>query len=195
MIYCTAQLVDKLKNYSNPLAKISRMIKKGELYSLTRGLYIDDKNISGMYIAGALYGPSYLSFNTALAYHGMIPEAVYSFTSATCDKLKKKSYKNVLGTFYYRDVPRDAFPYGVEVVESGEYSFLMATKEKALCDKLYELPVVKNTKELEKMLFEDLRIESSCFETVVKEDIYFLSSKYRSTNVYMLEKYLRRLKQ
>lgn len=192
MIITSNQLLEKLHEYSDPFGKIKRMVKKEELFPLTKGLYEDNIHASGFYLAGAIYGPSYISFNSALSYYGLIPEAVYSFTSATTNKLKKKQYHNRFGTFTYRDIPLEAFPYGIETIESEGYYFRIATKEKALCDKLYELPLVSNQKELEQLLFEDMRIYEDEFIKLDRESIYFIAPKYHSTNVSLLEKYLRR---
>ena len=79
MIKSTAILLEELKNYQNPMVKISLMVKKRELFPITRGLYETDPSIPGHYIASVIYGPSYLSFEFALAYHGLIPETVYQF--------------------------------------------------------------------------------------------------------------------
>ena len=108
------------------------------------------------------------------------------------EKKKKKSFNNRFGTFSYRDVPVDVYPYGVNIIEEGGYSFMMASKEKALCDKLYELPPVKNLKELEELLFNDMRIDETEFDSLNREDIYFIAPKYRVNNLKHLEKYLRR---
>ena len=149
MILSTNIILDRLKDYANPYGKMGRLVKEGKLIPLTKGLYEDNLNASGVYLANAIYGPSYVSFNYALSYYGLIPEAVYDFTSATTEKKKKKSFTNRFGTFTYRDVPVDIYPYGVNLIKEGEYSFLIASREKALCDKLYELSPVKNQKELE----------------------------------------------
>ena len=69
---------------------------------------------------------------------------------------------------------------------------MMASKEKALCDKLYELPPVKNLKELEELLFNDMRIDETEFDSLNREDIYFIAPKYHVNNLKYLEKYLRR---
>lgn len=192
MIITSNQLLEKLNDYSDPFGKIKRMVKNGELIPLTRGIYEDNKNTSSFYLAGAIYGPSYISFNAALSYYGLIPEAVYTITNATCNKLKKKQYRNFFGTFTYRDIPVDAFSYGIEIVEKDGYSFLIATKEKALCDKLYDMPLLKSQKELVQLLFVDMRIDEDEFEKFNRKDIYFIAPKYHSTNVSLLEKYLRR---
>ena len=192
MILSTNVILDRLRDYSNQYGKIGRLVKEGKLIPLTKGLYEDNPNVSGLYLANAIYGPSYISFNYALAYYGLIPEAVYEFTSATTEKKKKKSFNNRFGTFSYRDIPPQAYPYGIIIKEEGEYTFMIASKEKALCDKLYELPPVSNQKELEKLLFQDMRIDEYEFEKLNRNDIYFIAPKYHSNNLKHLANYLRR---
>ena len=88
----------------------------------------------GYLLAASIYGPSYLSFDFALSYWGLIPEAVFSFTSATFDKKKRKQFVTPFGLFTYRDVPRKAYPFGIQILNEGDYSFFIANPEKALCD-------------------------------------------------------------
>ena len=90
MLYTTDMLRDQLQNYSNPMTKISRLIKDGTYIPINRGLYVKEKNIPGYVLAGAIYGPSYLSFDFVLAWYGLIPETVQTFTSATLNKRKHK---------------------------------------------------------------------------------------------------------
>lgn len=79
-----------LQEYSNKDTKICREVKNGNLIKIINGLYETDSNINGYLLAGSIYGPSYLSFDFALYYYGLIPEKVTAFTSATCDKKKKQ---------------------------------------------------------------------------------------------------------
>ncbi len=112
MIKTTAMLIDELREYVNPSAKIRQMVRKGDLIPIVRGLYETDKSIPGYYLAPIIYGPSYLSFEFALAYYNLIPEAVYNFTSASFEKKKAKQYETPYGTFTYRDVPSETYPVG-----------------------------------------------------------------------------------
>lgn len=136
---------------------------------------------------------SYLSFEFALSYHGLIPEAVYVFTSATFEKKKKKKYVTPMGTFTYRDIPSKAYAYGVDIVQEGEYSYKIATAEKALCDQLYKMKQVANYEELQALLFDDLRMERDQLKKLNRESIVLLSEKYGSTNVKKLSGYMRRI--
>ena len=190
MLKTTALLIEELRNYANAPNKIKRMADRGELISITKGLYETDKNIPGYYVAASIYGPSYLSFDFALSYYGLIPEAVYSFTSATFDKHKRKEFKNYFGTFTYRDVPKAVYPYGILLKEENGYYYQIATPEKALCDKLYSVAPLYSLKILKAFLFEDLRIDETEFAKLNKEDIFELAGLYGSTNVKLLAKYL-----
>ena len=97
----------------------------GRLVQVARGLYETDARTDGKYLAGAIYGPSYLSFDYALSVHALIPEAVYdTYTSATFRKGKTKRYENAFGTFLYRDVPAAVYPLGVEIKVEGGGIFL-----------------------------------------------------------------------
>lgn len=192
MIKTTGMLLDEYQHYSNPQAKIRRLVDKGELFPLTKGLYETDLNAPTYALAGVIYSPSYLSFDFALAYHGLIPEAVYLMTSATFEKRKKKSYENHFGRYTYRDVPSKVYPYGQLLLEEGDYLFWIATAEKALCDKLYTLPPVGSQSALEQLLFEDLRLDEVEFEALDYEGILKVGDLYGSTNVKLLMKYLRR---
>ena len=96
------------------------------------------------------------------------------------------------GTYLYRDIPTKAYPFGINIIEENGYIFQIAKPEKALCDKLYILPVVKNMTELEQLLFNDLRIDKTEFSQLKVFDILELSKLYHSTNVKLLYKYMNR---
>ena len=66
--------------------------------------------------------------------------------------------------------------------------YQIATPEKALCDKLYTLSPIKNMKELENILFNDLRIDLDEFNKLNIEDIEQIEEeqkklKYQITKV------------
>ena len=179
-------------DYSNRNTKLSREIEKGNLFKIVKGLYETDPNIPGYLLASSIYGPSYISFEYALSFYGLIPERVTTVTSATFDKKKKKQYNTDFGVFTYRDVPKLAYPEEIILKEEDDYSYQIATPEKALCDKLYTLSPLYNYSNLENMLFNDLRIDDEEFEKLDFNKIEKLSGLYHSTNVELLAKYVRR---
>lgn len=193
MITTTAMLIEQLSSYRSPKNKIGRLVDAGELIPLRRGLYETDASTPGHLLAASIYGPSYLSFEYALARHGLIPEAVRTYTSATCEKRKSKRYETPFGRFEYQDVPVRAFPLEVECFVEQGYQYWMATPEKALCDELYKLKPLANERELDELLFDDLRIDSADIPRLDASTIAALAERYRCRNVKMLAKRLERM--
>lgn len=195
MLKTITELKNLYSNYKDVNGKISREISKGNLYPIKRGLYETDASTSGEYLAQVICSPSYLSFDYALYYYSLIPEAVYNtYTCATFQKNKTKVFTNNFGTYIYRDIPAKAYPYCVryELVEN--YSYHIASPEKAICDKLYSLPIINNLKNLQVMLFEDLRIDDEIFWNLNLQDMCDLAPLYNSTNLKLLAKLIKRSK-
>ena len=175
-------LMDELKEYVNPTAKIRRLVDSGKLVPVVRGLYETDGKIPGHYLAPIIYGPSYLSFEFALAYYSLIPEAVYNFTSATFEKKKAKQYATPYGTYTYRDVPSEAYPVGIVLRSENGYGFHIASPEKAICDELYKISPLRNRRELKHLLFEDLRIDKEVFFLLNLVDLLEIATHYHTQN-------------
>lgn len=190
MIKTIDMLIDDYRNYSDPIGKINRETKKKNLFPLVKGLYETNINTSGQFLTAYIYGPSYLSFDYALSYHGLIPEKVTVYTSATFNKRKSKIYQNQFGIFMYRDVPKDAYPYGIKAYIENDYSFFIASPEKAICDKLYIEPTQTSLRAIQRLLFVDLRIDIEAFNQLDFYEMNFLCGKYISKNIRLLEKYL-----
>ncbi len=190
MILTFDSLALQFKDYTDVKGKIRREVQSGRLTQITRGLYETDARADGKYLAGAIYGPSYLSFDYVLSMCSLIPEAIFrTYTSATFRKSKAKQYDNAFGVFTYRDVPAAVYHFGVEIREENGYSYQIATPEKALCDKLYTISPVGSIKAMRALLFDDLRVDESDFWQLNLEDIKQLAPLYKSTN----HKYLAKL--
>lgn len=189
----TSNIQKSLYNdYSNKDTKLFRDIKSHKLFKIKNGLYETNPNTPAYYLAGIIYGPSYISFDFALSYYGLIPEKVETVTCATFKKNRTKKYETNFGYLIYRDVPPNVYPFGISLIEENGYSFQIATKEKALCDKLYTLSPVANLEEIKILLFNDLRIDQEEFNKLDINAIKELSELYHSTNVTCLYKYMRR---
>ncbi len=188
MIVTILDLKEKYKNYTDINGKIKRDVENRILFPIVRGIYETNGNTDGYLLSSYIYGPSYLSFEYALSFHSIIPERVVVYTNATFNKRKSKSYKNHFGLFTYRDVPKEAFPFFVQVYEQDSYSYFIASPEKALCDLLYIKQPVKSIKELKMLLFEDIRINREAFKLLNYDDMMFLSKKYISNNIKFLIK-------
>lgn len=119
-----------------------RWTKKGLLIRLRQGYYTfpeyKGKPDFVMYVANRIYRPSYVSLHTALAFYGMIPEAVIQVTSVT--SLKTAGFKNEVGEYIYKSVHQELmFGYTLKPIADG-LTLQLARPEKALIDLLYLYP-------------------------------------------------------
>jgi len=117
---------------------IYRWKESGKVYALKKGLYEltypKDLNIPDLYIAARLYGPSYVSLETALSNYSIIPEVSMAVTSVTTKPTRR--FKNKHGLFIYHTIKPPAFS-GYYIQRYSDFDFLMAEPEKALIDFLY----------------------------------------------------------
>ena len=188
MIFRINELTREGSSEGRVRAELFRKNKKGTLFRLKRGLYSDDPSESVLAVANTLRIPSYVSFEFALSYHGLIPEGVFEITSATLSSRGRLTFKNYFGRFSYRNIPKKAFPYALIRVNDG----LMASGEKALCDLLHTIHSVRSIKDLEALLFEDLRIDEEAFKALDHAVLEELCSLYPGDTFRLLRSYLER---
>lgn len=172
---------------------LSYHLKNKNIIKFKRGLYClptdDDKyHFSKFSLANNLYSPSYISFETALSCHGLIPEAVYETTSA-CFQSKRKKFNTPLGVFSYSHIP--ITPFFLEVKNSKKEKFLMATPIRALFDLIYlRRRFYKSVDDLDS----DFRIDLEELETMLEiykaGDILELGEIYKKKTTRQLAKIL-----
>lgn len=175
-------IMHELRDYASPKARLTRMIKSGDVIQVRRGIFLDGKeknSYSLKSLAAVIYGPSYISFEYALAHYGLIPERVQAVTSAAYNKNKNRRFSTPLGDFYYYYLPAAVFPYGVVLGSENEQSYLIATPEKALCDTLYKTRGIGSIKALRALLFEDWRMEREAVLSLDRASIMFLAPLYK----------------
>jgi predicted transcriptional regulator of viral defense system len=136
---------------------LTRWTKKGYLIRLRQGCfafpaYRSKPNYS-LYVANRMYRPSYISLHTALAFYGMIPEAVVQITSVT--SLKTISFQNDFGEYSYKNVKKNLI-FGYELKPmTNHHTLHLATPEKALLDLLYLYPFYHTGQELEALRLDE----------------------------------------
>ena len=74
MIITTSMLRERYASYSNPMDKIRREAKSGNIIRINRGVYETDRGVDPFLLASSILSPSYISFDYALSFYGMIPE-------------------------------------------------------------------------------------------------------------------------
>lgn len=160
-----ATLVNLLKDYRFPKDKIAALEKQQQLIRIKKGLFIVAPqdgvgDVSRELIANHLYGPSYVSLESALSYHGLIPERVFRIRSVTTKR--SKQYNTPIGVFDYRSVAPSYFSVGIQQkVTQNNITFLIASPEKALCDMILSTSGLRlqSVKAVKTYLEDDLRID------------------------------------
>ncbi len=112
--------------------RLNYLVKKGEIYSIRKGIYAKDKNYDKLELATKIFTPAYISFETVLAREGIIFQyynkifvASYKSKEMECDNqvfLFKKIRDNILNN-----------PMGIK----DEGNYFIASKERAFLDTLY----------------------------------------------------------
>lgn len=193
-------MLDILKEYKRPNDKISELIKSGDLISLKKGLYVPGLNadLTGpelFLIANHLWGPSYVSLESAMSYWGLIPERVYEISSVTM-KLSKK-YKTPKGRFSYRFMPSPYYSFGILSIElSPGQVAIVATPEKALCDKIISTAglTLRSSVQTLDFLLKDLRIDPESLQKLnLKELRSWVEDAPKKESLRMLVKTLEKL--
>ena len=178
-----------LDDYANRPAKISSMLKKGEIIQIRRGLYTFAEPLrrgllSDGVLANQIHGPSYVSEDYALSYYGMIPETPAVVTSIT--RSRSRRFDTPFGVFSYRYCRSQAYPVGITAVGEDQNRFLIATPEKALLDK-----VAYDRRDPEAYLLDDLRLDEESLrglnKTRLKELAPFMTGRLKSIYNYLEE--------
>jgi hypothetical protein len=187
-----------LRKYRQPNDKIHYLIKEGLLEQVKRGLYIAGPAITPFrpepfLMANHILGPSYVSLESALAYHGLIPEKVYEISSVTT-KAKRK-FSTPLGVFSYTKLPLPYYSYGIRSVEvDSQHRFLIASPEKALFDKIIITAGVefRSKNNVLTYLEEDLRLDMDAlteFDIPLMET--WISTSPKRNSLYLLMETIR----
>lgn len=164
-------------------SKVKRALKAGDLIRLRKGLYlIADKTTRALpnefELALQIYQPSVISLESALSFHGWIPEAVYTTTSVTPKRAQE--FKNKFGIFSYKHVPEQGFYRGVSRTAIGTAVMFMAAPWKAIADLIYtQRKEWNNLADLEA----DLRIDHDIILDSDKVLLKELCQNYSSTRV------------
>ena len=106
MILSLQDLLNQYKDYTDPQGKISRMVKKGELYRVTQGIYETNRNVDGKKLAQVIYHPSYLSFTYVLSLYSLIPGKTSKYLSINSLASNKSIPKS-------SDKPKPLLPYNI----------------------------------------------------------------------------------
>lgn len=171
---------------------LRRWEKQGKLIRLRQGFYtfptVTEHGDAPFYFANKIYAPSYISLESGLSFHGIIPEGVIQITSVTARKTK--IFQNNLGSYIYRSIKPDLmFGYTIQQSTlSHRWSIMMASPEKALLDYLYLNPHYDSKQDMLELRFDSDFMHAELNIEVLDEYLEKFQSK-------ILEVRVRRLKE
>ncbi|PIZ00699.1 hypothetical protein COY61_01835 [bacterium (Candidatus Gribaldobacteria) CG_4_10_14_0_8_um_filter_33_9] len=140
---------------------------KGYIKKIRRGYYIfADQSLDEsvlFYVANKIYAPSYVSFEMAMSYYGLIPESVYGITSVTSNKTNR--FKTEIGEFIYHHL-KPKLMFGYKLVTFGKGSlYKIAEIEKVILDYFYINSHLKTDAD-----FSELRINEEEFKDKINSE-------------------------
>ncbi len=181
-------LLDVLRDYKKPRDKIRGLIRAKDIIRVKKGLYVlgneYNKPYNNFVLANLIYGPSYITAQTAMAFWNMIPERVELTISMTMKR--KKQFETPVGKFSYLYCPQKAFNLGVQLEDTGDQkSFLIASPEKALCD-MIAMQTHISTKRGMKEFLELMRLDDSISKNFDLSLLEEIKTGYRRQSIKLL---------
>jgi predicted transcriptional regulator of viral defense system len=137
-------------------SNLTRWVKKNLLLKLRNGYYSFPEYLQQVgfvyFVSNRIYRPSYISLHAALAFYGMIPEAVVMVSAV--GTLKKAQFENAFGVFTYRQIAPELM-FGYDTKPFSGRTLLIACPEKALLDLLYLYPFYNTPREMEELRLDE----------------------------------------
>jgi hypothetical protein len=182
-------LLDTLAGYRKPRDRITRLLASGAIMRVRR------EPLSREYLANLIYGPSYVSLEYALSHHGLIPERVETITSITTRR--SRDFDTPFGTFSYRMLKGRRYAVGAILETAGKTSFLVASPEKALADKVWTDKRFSGLRlsDYDAYLSDDLRIDREALSRFDYSRLQVIATAYDSAKINNLVRYLKRLEE
>jgi predicted transcriptional regulator of viral defense system len=189
-----ALLTGALSDYAGVRQKINELLKSGIITRVKKGLYVFGSQytngpICKEVLANLIYGPSCISLEYALAFHGLIPERVETLTSVT--PKRDKHFRTPIGQFDYQYLAMNKYPHGIAQVWIDEtHPVLMASPEKALCDYvvLNKITGIGDSESAQQFLHLDLRIDRENWRLLDPRSLLKLNRFYRNKSIdYLVE--------
>ena len=167
--------------YKSPEKALENWVKNGTLIRLKRGLYAFSDSIQKIPAAGRIHGPSYISYETALAVYGMIPERVSTIMSVVDGRPKVQN--TPIGRYEYYSQSRALYSAGATSRTESDRAYLIATREKALLDtlerrKLKSKEIVQG--QLIEFVIDGLRVDEYELEKLSAKKLLQIASFYRN---------------
>jgi hypothetical protein len=174
---------------------VHRACQADEVLRLKPGLFVLNRPFRKtephpFQIAALLHYPSHISLESALAWHHLIPEAVYQVSSVT--STRSRVFTTPFGVFTFQRVPARAPRAGVESVEIARNTWpAIATPLRAIADMLYLNRPVTWQKHGLSYLFDSLRIEEEDLRAISFSELEDILGSLRNARVRLYLEHMR----
>jgi predicted transcriptional regulator of viral defense system len=136
-------------------------------------------------LANLIYGPSYVSLDYALRFHGLIPEQVTTVTSVTVGR--SRQFDTPFGVFAYHGITVKRYAIGATLQTESDngLSYLIASAEKALLDKAWKDTRFsgRSRNECRTYLVDDLRIDKQRLAQLQRGQLKAIAQVYESAKI------------
>ena len=175
-----------LADRSEPARKalVHRAAAAGEIIRLKPGLFLLAPEFRKTHphpfiIAATLHFPSHVSLESALAHHGLIPEAVFQVSSVTSSR--SRTFKTPVGVFSFVRVPATNPRAGVLALKiDGRNWAFVATPLRAVADLVYTRKDVNWEKDGLAFLTDSMRMEREDLEKMAWKGLNEVCESLRS---------------
>lgn len=168
-------------HYRAPLKVLSAMEQEHKVLRLKRGTYAFVDGFDPLAAASLLHGPSYVSFETALSYYGMIPERGEQILSVVDGRAT--SYHTSVAHYIYHSQHRALFARGMTLEVRAHDTLAIANPEKALLDtlsraKLQAAP--SSPSQILEYVIDGLRVDEDALARLSLKKIREMATLYRN---------------
>lgn len=197
-IFNFTQIASALTEYSKPKDALTSSLRKDEILRVRRGLYVfgdfwRKKQVNHRMLANLIYGPSILSLDFILSDAGLIPEAVYEYTSISIGR--SRVFNTPVGRYSYKQVNRARFTVASQLVRTDNGNYFAAAPLKALVDKIWFDKRFRPTSpsSYQDYLLYDLRIdEEALSQYAAVENLDEICDAYNSQKISWFISYLKK---
>jgi predicted transcriptional regulator of viral defense system len=165
--------------------------KKGYIRRIANSIFVfADTALDEMhlfYLANKIYEPSYISLESAFAYFGVIPEAVYRITSVGTKKTMEFHHENIL--FDYRTINRNLF-FGYTLIPWKNTVIKIAEPEKAIIDYFYLNPKINSMDHIEEMRFNVSVLNERVDWQKIDLYLTYYANKALTRRIHLLKKWI-----
>lgn len=139
-------------------------------------------------VSNRIYSPSYVSFESALSYYRLIPEGVYTITSAT--SLKTQLFTTSIGKFSYRHLKPELI-FGYTLIEVNGQRYKIAEPEKLILDYLYLNSTLRTADDFEGLRLNHIELLTNLHEDKLMKYLALFQNKSLEKRVYTFQNSLK----